>query len=339
MRTGKAWLWGLAGAGAVWAVKQLIRQRRRMEFTGKTVVITGGSRGLGLVLARQLAEAGANIALCARDIQELERAKQQILPYNPLVLTYPCDVTDRDQVNTFISDVIQVFGKIDVLINNAGIILVSPLAHLTDTDFRESMDTNFWASYYTINAVLPHMRRQGMGRIVNIASFGGKVSVPHLLPYSVSKFTLVGYSEGLRAELQSGNILVTTVCPGLMRTGSPRNATFKGQHEKEYAWFKIGDSLPFLTMEAEESARQILDACRHGDAELIISWPAKLANAVHGLMPNLTAEALALVNDWLPEPGGIGENRRLGKESETALSASPLARLTDQAAVANNEGY
>lgn len=99
------------------------------------------------------------------------------------------------------------------------------------------------------------MRRQRGGRIVNVSSVGGKIGVPHLLPYTASKFALTGLSEGLRVELKRERILVTTVCPGLMRTGSPRNALFRGKHKREYAWFAIADSLPLLSISAESAAR------------------------------------------------------------------------------------
>src|SRR5204863_5194639 len=121
---------------------------------------------------------------------------------------------------------------------------------------------------FTTLSVLPAMRRQGEGRIVNISSIGGKIAVPHLLPYDASKFALTGFSEGLRAELLKDGIYVTTVCPGLMRTGSPRNADFKGQHEAEYAWFSIGDSLPGMSMSAEAAAERIVTAFRQGEAEV-----------------------------------------------------------------------
>ena len=172
---------------------------------------------------------------------------------------------------------------------------------------------------------------------MNITSFGGKVAVPHLMPYSTSKFAFVGYSEGLRAELLKNDIYVTTICPGLIRTGSPRNAIFKGQNEKEYAWFKIGDSLPFFTIASDDCAREIIDACRYGEAERIISFPAKFGAALQNIAPNLMGELMAVVNQTLPDPGGIGEQRALGRDSETDLTQSVLTTLTDQAAEQNNQ--
>ncbi|MVM36259.1 SDR family NAD(P)-dependent oxidoreductase [Spirosoma sp. HMF4905] len=329
--------WTLAGIGALMATKAFLDRKRTIDFHDKTVVITGGSRGLGLVLTRQFAQAGANVAICARDQAELNRAKDNLRMQGSDIFTYACDITDKTQVNEFIQAVEQGFGPVDILVNNAGIISVSPLKNTTEEDFREAMESNFWAAFQTINAVLPQMRTRKSGRIVNITSFGGKVAVPHLGPYSVSKFAFVGYSEGLRSELLQDGIYVTTICPGLIRTGSPRNAIFKGQNEKEYTVFKLSDSIPLFTIAAEDCARQILAACRVGEAERIITLPAKLATALHGIAPGLITDTLGFLNSFLPNPGGIGEQQMAGKDSETWLSSSVLAHLTDQAAEANNE--
>ncbi len=229
------------------------------------------------------------------------------------------------------------FGQIDVLVNNAGTIAVGPMDVMTVEDYEQAMRVHFWGPLYAVLAVLPEMKRRGTGRIVNVSSIGGKISVPHLLPYSASKFALVGLSEGLRAELREDGILVTTVCPGLMRTGSPRNASFKGRHEAEYAWFKISDSLPLTSINARRAARQIIDAARHGDSEVVLTVQAKAAALFHGVFPGLTADILGLVNRLLPEAGGIGTRRAKGRASESELSRSWLAALTDRAAEENNQ--
>ncbi|GAB3806895.1 SDR family oxidoreductase [Spirosoma humi] len=346
----KALLWGLAGIGAWTAIKAALAQKRKIDFRNKTVLITGGSRGLGLELARLLAKEGANLAICSRDADELDRAEDELAQFGTAVYTEVCDVTNKIQVERFAENVRQAIGPVDVLINNAGTIIVTPYEHATEDDFRYAMETHFWATFYMTNAVLPHMlaraeqpgrgasgQSTSAGRIVNITSIGGKVSVPHLMPYSTSKFAQVGYSEGLRAELQNKGIYVTTVSPGLMRTGSPRNAIFKGQNEKEYAAFKVSDSIPFLTMGSTEAAREIVEACRYGEAVRVITLPAKIGVALQGLAPNLVAETMAIVNGMLPDPGGIGEKKALGKDSETTLSESVLTTLTDQAAERNNE--
>ncbi|WP_229369756.1 SDR family NAD(P)-dependent oxidoreductase [Fibrivirga algicola] len=332
-------LWSAVGVGALMAVRALQRRNRKIDFRDKVVVITGGSRGLGLVLARQLAREGARLAICSRTQETLDAAALELRAYGVDVYIHRCDLTNKEQLISFFDAVGQQLGPVDVLINNAGVIMAGPYANTTDDDFHDSMNTNFWAAYHTTNAVLPDMQARQAGRIINIASFGGKVAIPHLLPYSASKFALVGYSEGLRAEVARDNIFVTTICPGLIRTGSPRQALVRGQHEKEYAWFKIGDSLPGLSLSAEKVASEIIEAARYGEAERIVSLPAKFAGAVHGLFPGLTTDALAFINALLPDPSPDGQNslRREGKDLETPLTQSALTTLTEEAAQHNNE--
>ena len=217
-----------------------------------------------------------------------------------------------------------------------GAIAVGPMEVMTLEDYEAAMKIPFWAPLYTTLAVLPEMRQRREGRIVNISSIGGKISTPHLLPYRASKFALTGFSEGLRAELASSGIVVTTICPSLMRTGSPYNAIFKGQHRAEYTWFSLSDSLPFISMSAERAARQIIEACKRGDAEVVLSLTAQIAAKFHDLFPGLTANLLGFFNKLLPEPGGIGTDSALGKDSHSSLSPSGLTALTDKAAQQNN---
>ena len=292
---------------------------------------------MGLVMAREFAREGARLAICARDEGELERARADLKKLGAQVIAVPCDVTERAQVNEMVSIVSDRYGQVDVLVNNAGVIQVGPVEVMTLEDYEEAMRVHFWAPLYTTLAVLPEMRRRRQGRIVNISSIGGKISVPHLVPYSASKFALVGLSEGLRAELQKDGVVVTTVCPGLMRTGSPRNAIFKGQHRAEYAWFSISDALPVTAMQAERAARQIIAACQRGDAEIVLTIQAQLAVKFHGLFPGLTQDLLGLMNRVLPGPGGIGRKRAKGKDSQSELSPSWLTALNEKAAQRNNE--
>jgi NAD(P)-dependent dehydrogenase (short-subunit alcohol dehydrogenase family) len=336
MRTNKLWLLAAAGAGSYLAYRALLQVRRYYDLNGKVALVTG-ARGLGLVLARELGRLGARVALCARDPAEVDHARFELGQRGVDVLALTCDITDQGQAERLVRQVRDHFGRLDVLINNAGVIEVGPVETMTLCDYQEAMATHYWAPLYLILAALPMMRLQGEGRIVNISSIGGKVAVPHLVPYAGSKFALVGLSEGLRAELLKDNIYVTTVCPGLMRTGSPRNATFKGQHRAEYAWFSISDALPLFSISAERAAREILSACRRGEAEIILSLPAKAAVAFHGLFPGLTADILSVVNHMLPGPGGSGTGRALGRESESSASPSAITTLNERAAAGNNE--
>ena len=327
---------GALAGGAV-LLKSAIAYLREYDLKDKTVLITGGSRGLGLVMAREFARHGARLALCARDVEELEHARLDLERFGAEVMVVRCDVRNKQDVNDMVAAVNTRFGNVDVLVNNAGVIQVGPLEVMTQEDFEQAMQAHFWAPLNTIMAVLPSMRQRKAGRIVNITSIGGKVAVPHLVPYSASKFALVGLSKGLRAELMKDGISVTTICPGLMRTGSPRNAEFKGQHRFEYAWFSISDALPLLTVSAENAARQIVRACKRGQAELVISIPAKIAVLFESLFPEAMYQILGLVNQVLPAPGGIGTQTAKGKESTSAWSPSWLTTLNEEAAVRNNE--
>jgi short-subunit dehydrogenase len=334
----KGLIWTAIGLGAVVAGSLLMNKKEKYSFRDKVVLITGGSRGLGLVMARLLAKEGARLAICARDVDELERARLELADFGTDVLAIPCDVTYRSQVTRMINEIRSHYGRIDVLINNAGVIQVGPMEAMTIQEYEETMKTHFWAPLYTMLSVIPHMRERGEGRIVNIASVGGKVSLPHLIPYSASKFALVGLSEGMHAELKKEGILVTTVCPGLTRTGSPRNVIVKGQHEKEYAWFDVVDSLPTNSMSAENTAAQILEACKRGDAELITTLSGKFISAFHGLFPGATADLFSLINRILPEADEPGStDRKRGYESQSAAAPSVLTVLSDKAAEKNNE--
>ena len=334
----KALVYGAVGVGA-FMLAQAWRRRQAYDFASKSVVITGGSRGLGLVLARELANEGARLTLVARDGQELERAAADIQTRQPFaeVLTVVADVRRRHDTERAVAQAIERYGRIDVLINNAGIIQVGPLDHMELGDYEDAMSTHFWGPLYMIVGALPHMRRQGEGRIVNISSIGGRIAVPHLVPYSASKFALVGLSDGLRVELARDNIVVTTVCPGLMRTGSPVNALFKGQRPQEFAWFAISDSLPLASIDARRAARQIIDACRHGDAELVITLQAKLAILARTLAPELFADVMTLINQLLPGPTAGGGEARPGRENLGHLGGSTLAAPLLRPAEANNE--
>jgi NAD(P)-dependent dehydrogenase (short-subunit alcohol dehydrogenase family) len=225
-----------------------------------------------------------------------------------------------------------------VLINNAGVITVGPYDHMTAGDFREAMATHFWGPFHTTTAAIAHMRRSGGGRIANISSVGGRIGVPHLAPYCASKFALTGFSTSVRPELTRDGIFVTTVCPGLMRTGSPLNASFKGRHRQEFAWFAIADSLPLLSIDGRRAARQIVDAIRHGDAELVVSWPARLAVAAAALVPNVVALAMRVANRTLPTSVRPSDTRaHRGWQSISRWAPSTLTRLSDRSAAANNE--
>ncbi len=245
---------------------------------------------------------------------------------------WPCKQTCviADDARLAVARALESFGKIDVLVNDAGTIVVGPMETMTREDYADALDTHFWGTYNMVEAAWDELRRSH-GAIVNVTSIGGRISVPHLLPYSVSKFAQVGYSEGLRAEAARFGISVTTVTPGLMRTGSPRNAWFKGNNRAEYAWFHVSDALPVLSVSASYAARRIADACARGEANVSIGPSAFFATRIHGLSPGLTARALEVAAFLLPKSPANETPRRRGMESETAVTASPLTALSRKA--------
>lgn len=290
--------------------------RRTCSFAGRVILITGGSRGLGLVLARQLCAEGARVALLARDPGELAKAREELVQRGGEVLTISCDLLDRGKIDAAVQSVVDHFGGLDVVINNAGIIEVGPLEHMQREDFERAMNLHFWAPFDLIMQALPHLRRCGGGRIVNIASIGGRMAVPHLAPYCASKFALVGLSDALRAELARDRIHVTTVTPGLMRTGSEGNVKFKGDHDAEFTWFSLSTALPFSSINAERAAAQIISACRRGLPSLTIPLMARATILGNALFPNIAGSMMKVINMVLlpPPTGPDGDASRSGLE-------------------------
>jgi NAD(P)-dependent dehydrogenase (short-subunit alcohol dehydrogenase family) len=287
----------LLGAAAL-AVRWL-NTAKRYSFRGKSVLITGGARGLGLILARMLAAEGARLAIVGRTSDALRDAALELRAKGARVQAWPCDVRDPREVAAAVQRVVDDHGRIDVLINNAGVIEATPLEHATAHDYDRSLETHFWGPFHTMQAALPHMRRAGTGRILNISSVGGRLAIPHLNPYSVGKAALVALSEGVRAETAKDGIVVTTATPGLMRTGSHARVDVRGHHRREAQWFGAMVASPLTSMNAERAARQILEACRRGRAQVTPGFQARAAVRANALAPELVAAIMSGVVRWL----------------------------------------
>lgn len=325
---------GFLSLGALLAVVGLAgsvarsRKHGRRSLLGHVVLITGGSRGLGFAMAQEFARRGAKVVICGRDTESLRYAEVRLWADGAAeVMALPCDISSRSEAEALIGRATDRFGQIDVLVNNAGEIVVGPLESQTLEDFEYAMKTMFWGMVYTTMAVLPQMRSERSGRIVNITSIGGKVAVPHLLPYAFAKFAAVGFSEGLSAESARHGIKVTTVVPGLMRTGSHVNALFKGDHRKEYGWFSLAATLPVTAMDAHEAAVKIVNAALQGKAEIVLTPQAKLLAWMHGVAPGLVTHALAIANRVIPGTGSTKRESQLGRDSESAFSHCFVPRI------------
>ena len=335
----------LAGAVAVGAaaagLTAYLRRRAAYDFAGRTVLITGGSRGLGLVLARAFVARGANVALMARDPGELARAVHNLGP-GVSAAGVVGDVRMPDSCAQTVDEAIARFGRLDVLVNNAGVILSAPLARTNLEDFEALMDVHFWGTLHMTRAALPHLLAQPDGRVANICSIGGKVAVPHLSAYCASKFAQAGLIAVLAEELRQHGIAVTTIFPGLMRTGSHVQARFRGAADREYQIFALAAGTPLLAISAERAARGILRAVARGQAELTLPVSMRAAAKTAALAPNLTTAVLAQVNRWLPD----GRVLPRGPVRSTALRGAdlplaPMVRaaivLGERAADRNNE--
>lgn len=322
---------GLAAAG-LWAGAAALGALRRESLAGKTALITGGSRGLGLELARVLGRAGCRVAICARDEATLAEARAALAAEGVEVVATPCDVTDKAQVAALIAEVTARLGQIDILVANAvSSITVGPVAAQTPEDFEAAHAVLYFGVVYPTLAVLPQMRARGEGRIVVVSSLGGKIAVPHMVAYSAAKFAALGFAEGLRAELAGSGVSVTCAAPPVLRTGAHLHANFAGRPDAEFSWFARGELGPFA-VSAARAARRIADAAARREGEVIFPALVALGARLHGAFPNLLNTMVALASRaTLPDPpaGAPGRGRGLALEAE---ARDPLLRLLQRLA-------
>jgi NAD(P)-dependent dehydrogenase (short-subunit alcohol dehydrogenase family) len=327
----------LLGLSAFVAARAVVRRARAFDWRGKVVIITGGTRGLGLLLAEEIGRRGASVAICGRDENAVAEAGRRLAHLAGKVLVHRGDLGEREQAELFVERVVSVWGRVDVLINDAGVIQVAPLVSTPLSSVEEAMRSNFWTAAYMTFAALPHLLRRRGSRIVNISSIGGRVAVPHLIAYSASKFALQGFSEGLFAELRAAGVHVTTVIPSPMRTGSFYNAEFGGKVREEFSWFSLGASLPVVSISARRAARRIIRAAELGAVEVHLGLTSYALSLLHGLAPRGAQRLMALTARLLPRPGGFLGDVRRGREVRSPLTRSIFLRLGNLAAVRNNE--
>ncbi|HEX5142205.1 MAG TPA: SDR family oxidoreductase [Dehalococcoidia bacterium] len=294
----------------------------------KVVLINGGSTGLGLAMAQDFARRGHTVVVSSHNPENLAFAGRRMAELGYEVEAEQCDCRDRDQVVDLVRRVQERHGRIDVLVNCAGIIKVGPVDSLVLSDFEDAMATMYWGMVYATLEVLPLMQARGAGRIVNITSIGGVMSVPHLLPYSAAKAAAIGFSKGLGSELSGTGVSVLTVVPGLMRTGSFLNARFTGQEAKEFGWFTMLSSLPGVSVSAESSARRIVRAALGSESLLTLSLPANVAARAQGTMPGTVVKLLGLQNRLMPKPEGLPGFDLQGRQIDSGVNGSLVKKLS-----------
>lgn len=287
-------------------------------------LVTGASRGLGYLIARELADRGHDLLLCARDAEGLQPARADLEARGARVVTVAADVGRPEAARELVGTAEREFGRLDVLVANAGIIQVGPQADLREEDYEQAMDVMFWGLARPALEALPLLARTG-GRILAVTSIGGKLPAPHLLPYGAAKHAAVGFAEGLRLEAGRQGVSVTVGVPGLMRTGSSRNALVTGEAQAERSWFTVGASLPLVSMDAERAAARLVRATLRGTPEIILTPLANIGSRVHALAPSTTLRLLTAVERLLPGPTGTGGPPR---PAYTAPLPGWLRRLT-----------
>ena len=201
------------------------------NITGKVLVITGASSGMGAATARDLAAQGAKVVLGARRADRLETLVSEITAAGGEAIAVPTDVTKRADVQNLVDKAVETFGRVDVLFNNAGLMPLSPLESLRVDEWDQMIDVNMKGTLYGIAAALPYMKAQKSGQIINVSSVYGHITVATGAVYCATKHAVRSISEGLRQEVKDYNIRVTTISPGAVATELTSHITEPGLAE------------------------------------------------------------------------------------------------------------
>ena len=231
-----------------------------MNFKNKVVVITGASSGIGEAAAEQFAKKGANIVLVARRKEKLEQVEKKLSKYSTKILVQVCDVSDKEQVKQMSEKVIEIFSKIDVLVNNAGFVIYGKVEELSIEDIESQMQTNYFGMINCTKYFLPYFLKQNFGHMVNVASVGGSFGVPGIASYCATKFAMLGFSEGLHHELHETNVGVTVVSPIMVRTSLFDHLSFKN-----FTKFATG-----ISLSSETVAKAIIKASDSSRLEIVV---------------------------------------------------------------------
>jgi uncharacterized protein len=250
-----------------------------IDVSGKVVVVTGASMGIGEAIAAIFAEHGASVVLLSRDAGRAEAARERI-GHTERTLTLSCDVRNREEIDRVLSLTLHHFNRIDVWVNNAGHGLLDSVAQLDVAACRETFDTNFFGSVESMLAVIPVMKRQGAGTIINVSSVAGHIPLPFHAVYSATKFALNAFGKAARVELKDSGIHVMTVCPGYVRTDFGANAV-KGREVKTVRPTTVRG------ISAQRVARAILHGYLKQKREVIVPWIMHPVVKLYQLFPGV----------------------------------------------------
>jgi NAD(P)-dependent dehydrogenase (short-subunit alcohol dehydrogenase family) len=321
------------GVAALMLASAVRRRVRRIDLRGRVAVVTGGGRGLGLAITRELVQRGCRVAICGRDGELIRRSVGALTAEGAEVMGHACDAADAAQVDSFMARVIEQYGRIDLLVNNAGQCFVGPAAELAPADMQSALRNIFWTHYYPTLAVLPQMRSRKFGRIANITSIGGKLPVPHQAAYVAAKYAATGWSQTLGIELSKDGVFVSTISPPPLRDGAPLHVHFNGSVEEEFRWFTRSLTSRISAISAERTARTVVDALAHADRERAVSLSSWFLSRAHGLAPTVMARCLTWVDRLLPPVAapGVTSRMRLGSDIAAQTTDENVQRLARRA--------
>lgn len=248
-----------------------------MRLSGKVAVITGSSMGIGEAIAKLFVEEGANVIILSRDAARAEAARLRIgQPDRTLALA--CDVRNREEIDRVIGLAMHHFQRIDIWVNNAGHGILDAVTTVEPAAYRETFDTNFFGALQAMQAVIPVMRQQGGGAIINISSVAGHIPLPFHALYSATKFAMNAVGKAARVELKSANINVLTVCPGYVRTGFGTNA-LRGGEQKQVRPSSVRGVSPHRV------ARAVLQGYSKNKREVVVPWTMHPLIKLYQLFP------------------------------------------------------
>lgn len=250
-----------------------------MELAGKVVVITGASMGIGEAIARVFVGAGASVVLLSRDAARAEAARGRI-GFAERTAAFSCDVRHSEEIDRVLALTLHHFQRIDVWVNNAGHGLLSSVSHMDMSACHDMFETNFFGAVSAMQKVVPVMRQQGGGTIVNISSVAGHIPLPFSSAYSATKFALNAIGKGARVELKKDGIHVLTVCPGYVATAFAENAV-RGNESKKVRPNSVRG------ISAERVARATLQGYLKGKREVIVPWTMQIPVKMYQLFPSL----------------------------------------------------
>jgi NAD(P)-dependent dehydrogenase (short-subunit alcohol dehydrogenase family) len=259
-------------------------------YAGKVVVITGGGRGIGRATALEFAAEGATLVLAGRRLPALRTAAGEVAEAGGKANVVPCDVVVDEQLVGLVDKTIKLHGKIDVLVNNAGVMSTGRLEEIAPDEIRRIVDVNVWAVMRLTQLALPHMRAAKSGAIVNISSLAGRMGMPYFAAYSASKFAIRGFSEALRRELRPEGIRVFGVYPGGVATDMIENIEF--------------ERLGLGVATAEQVARAILRGLRWNTPDVFVGIADPFVSAWNDMLPLTVDFGLDFIRNRVRETAG-----------------------------------